>query len=437
MDTNLGRSWDFSGCYVLSDVESRSNLRVRLSLSGQLQHLTLSRREGFVRIEWARLGVTFWSVTGQKLGTYNLVQTAAYQNGTWVTALYPTLTVANVYFGGRLISNGAGNIVTDRLGSVGKFYPWGQEKPSATTNGTEKFTGYFRDAETGLDYADQRYHQPGMGRFLTPDPDAGSAHPEVPSSWSRYSYVGGDPINFSDPSGLDQYCGPNGTWMGEGCYMSGGGTGVWDASVHTTMGGPCTNGTVLSLLNPTTLVACQIYTALAYAPPPPNPSEPNCASAFVGQLTSAPHYDVLYRVLNENSYGLGAKDLSQEDLYIVSVLQNRAATPGAGNLSNGQDSRNIDNQARYAGNPASTNYNYANLGNLISAKYNLPLSSADCQSFLQDISTAQQAITQVLTSGSVNTSVFFWYTKGFNTSNLPWVGSMITSINNNSFYGLP
>jgi hypothetical protein len=145
----------------------------------------------------------------------------------------------------------------------------------------------------------------------------------------------------------------------------------------------------------------------------------------------------LYRVLNENSYGLGAGNLLQEDLYIVSVLQNRAATPGAGNLSNGQDSRSIDNQARYAGNPPSTNYSYLNLSNLIAAKYHLSVNSPDCQSFLQDISTAQQAISQVLTSGSVNRSVFFWYTKGFDTSNLPWVGSLITSINNNSFYGLP
>ena len=54
-------------------------------------------------------------------------------------------------------------MTSDRLGSIGKFYPFGQEKPSATANDTEKFTGYFRDASTGLDYADQRYHQPGMG----------------------------------------------------------------------------------------------------------------------------------------------------------------------------------------------------------------------------------------------------------------------------------
>jgi hypothetical protein len=152
-------------------------------------------------------------------------------------------------------------------------------------------------------------------------------------------------------------------------------------------------------------------------------------------LTNASHYDVLYRVLNENSYGLGATNLTQEDLYIVSVLQNRAnSTTGAGNLSNGQNSGSIDNQAKYAGNPSSTSYSYPNLSNLIAGKYNLASDSADCQSFLQDISTAQSAIQQVLTGGSVNSSVFFWYTKGYQPPS--YVGGLITTINNNSFYGL-
>jgi RHS repeat-associated protein len=137
--------------------------------------------------------VTFWSVSGQKLATYNLsAGRAAYQNNTWVLTLYALWGPSNVYFGGKLIGHNGDYslLVTDRLGSIGKYYPWGQEKPSATTNGTEKFTGYFRDAKTGLDYADQRYHQPGMGRFLTADPYGNSAGPTDPGSWNRYAYVG-------------------------------------------------------------------------------------------------------------------------------------------------------------------------------------------------------------------------------------------------------
>jgi RHS repeat-associated protein len=64
------------------------------------------------------------------------------------------------------------------------------------------FTGYFRDAETSLDYAKNRYHQPGMGRFMSPDPYRGSAKPNNPKTWNRYAYTNGDPINFVDRNGL-------------------------------------------------------------------------------------------------------------------------------------------------------------------------------------------------------------------------------------------
>jgi RHS repeat-associated protein len=66
-------------------------------------------------------------------------------------------------------------------------------------------TGYFRDSATGLDYADQRYEQPGMGRFMTPD-SAPSANASDPGSWNRYAYVGGDPINKIDPDGKIPFC---------------------------------------------------------------------------------------------------------------------------------------------------------------------------------------------------------------------------------------
>ena len=149
--------------------------------------------------------LTFWA--GQKLATY---QISVDGGGVWFT-----LTSTNVNFGGKLVSKGTYNssgtgdkvsltpVVADRLGSVGKFYPYGVERPSATQNDKEKFTGYFRDASTGLDYADQRYEQPGMGRFMTADPLASSANASDPGSQNRYAYVGGDPVNRVDPKGQD------------------------------------------------------------------------------------------------------------------------------------------------------------------------------------------------------------------------------------------
>jgi hypothetical protein len=35
------------------------------------------------------------------------------------------------------------------------------------------------------------------------DPDVGSMRPRAPSSWNRYSYVQGDPVNFFDSRGTD------------------------------------------------------------------------------------------------------------------------------------------------------------------------------------------------------------------------------------------
>ena len=48
----------------LADAEMCGNLRIRLSLRRQLQHLALPRREGFVWIERARLGLFNVSIDG-------------------------------------------------------------------------------------------------------------------------------------------------------------------------------------------------------------------------------------------------------------------------------------------------------------------------------------------------------------------------------------
>jgi RHS repeat-associated protein len=133
-----------------------------------------------------------------------------------------------VYFGGRLLftlnqgSMGPGytkvtRIFGDRLGSTRgtyttdpyyplswttrNYYPFGEEIGS-TANNEYKFASTYRDSSTGLDYAVNRYHASGMGRFLTPDYYTRSASADSPQTFNRYNYAGNDPVNMTDPDGL-------------------------------------------------------------------------------------------------------------------------------------------------------------------------------------------------------------------------------------------
>jgi RHS repeat-associated protein len=82
-------------------------------------------------------------------------------------------------------------------------YPFGEFWYSSDTTTKWRFTSYERDAESGNDYAMFRYYSNRLGRFLTPDPLAGSI--ANPQSLNRYGYVTNDPVNLIDPLGLDCY----------------------------------------------------------------------------------------------------------------------------------------------------------------------------------------------------------------------------------------
>ena len=146
-----------------------------------------------------------YGVGGQRIATYS----AVYSGGT-LTLTYAT---KDVYFGGRVIWQNGKAVVQDRLGSVmargngtggvetHDYYPYGEER-TATVGDRNKFGTYHRD-QTGLDYADQRYYNSAIGRFLTSDPYEASGRREGPPSWNRQSYVVSDPLNGMDPTGLD------------------------------------------------------------------------------------------------------------------------------------------------------------------------------------------------------------------------------------------
>ena len=72
------------------------------------------------------------------------------------------------------------------------------------------FTGKERDTESGLDYFPNRYYGSNAGRWMSPDPSGlYFAIPGNPQTLNLYSYVGNNPLSFSDPSGLFS-CGSGG-----------------------------------------------------------------------------------------------------------------------------------------------------------------------------------------------------------------------------------
>lgn len=178
------------------DVENRMTQIVTPSVTE-----TYKYGPGNLRLKKYQGGAWTYTVYGQGgevLGTYSVCTVSS----------SPFLCQAKlrVYFGGRLVVNGWTGVKPDRLGSPdgthGRVYPYGEVSGSVSVDQDETFTTYKRDVYTGLDYAQNRYYASSWGRFTTADPYRARGGASVPQSWNRYSYVGGDPINRTDPKGL-------------------------------------------------------------------------------------------------------------------------------------------------------------------------------------------------------------------------------------------
>jgi RHS repeat-associated protein len=191
--------------------------------------------------KWIDQGPTEWSgqinlVAGQR---YNIVM-EFYENGggalaklSWSSAsqvkeivpqsqLYPP-TTSNVVDFQWLVSDqiGTPRMVLDKTGALSgvkrhDYYPFGEEifapqggrtvqQGYSNDNVKRKFAGYERDDETGLDFAQARYYDSELGRFITPDPLLSSGYPTSPQSWNRYSYVRNQPLSRVDPTGLFEW----------------------------------------------------------------------------------------------------------------------------------------------------------------------------------------------------------------------------------------
>jgi len=121
---------------------------------------------------------------------------------------------------------GSPRVLTDSLGNVVSrrdFLPFGEElyadgvhrsvegkySQSGQDGVRQRFTGYQKDAETSLDFAEARMYANTYGRFTAVDPLLASGKSANPQTFNRYVYVLNNPLLLTDPTGLQ-----TGFWFG-------------------------------------------------------------------------------------------------------------------------------------------------------------------------------------------------------------------------------
>jgi RHS repeat-associated protein len=104
----------------------------------------------------------------------------------------------------HLDPSGSPTVATDAGGNVvwkENYRPYGGRlnNPTAEANSKVGFAGRPFDAATGLSYMGARYYDPGLGRFMGPDP--APTAPENVNGVNRYAYANNNPYKFVDPDG--------------------------------------------------------------------------------------------------------------------------------------------------------------------------------------------------------------------------------------------
>jgi RHS repeat-associated protein len=94
---------------------------------------------------------------------------------------------------------GSTRLLTDTTGNTVGTYAYTPYGSLATASGTAStpllYTGQYYDTESGMYYLRARYYDPKTAQFISVDP-------ALSTTGSPYSYVAGDPLSATDPSGL-------------------------------------------------------------------------------------------------------------------------------------------------------------------------------------------------------------------------------------------
>jgi RHS repeat-associated protein len=109
---------------------------------------------------------------------------------------------------------GSPRIITDNTGKViarKDFGAFGDETMTSQRTTAlgykpeeirQDYTGYQKDDESGLEFAQARYYNTKHGRFTSVDPLTASANVKDPQTFNRYTYALNSPYKFTDPLGL-------------------------------------------------------------------------------------------------------------------------------------------------------------------------------------------------------------------------------------------
>jgi RHS repeat-associated protein len=85
------------------------------------------------------------------------------------------------------------------LGARNEYEPYGQVL-SGGIGDRPGYTGHVMDAQTGMNYMQQRYYDPAIGRFLSVDPVTATS---AGGNFNRYWYGNDNPYKFVDPDGRE------------------------------------------------------------------------------------------------------------------------------------------------------------------------------------------------------------------------------------------
>ena len=205
-----GASYDFSG-NTTTDAENRTFV-----YNGENKQTAVLNSSG------QSVGQYIYDGDGKRVKKISALEVTifVYDAGGKMVAEYSTATNPTPQTNYLTSDNlGTPRISTDQTGAVisrHDYQPFGEEAVTAQRVSRsdyqgdavrKQFTGYQKDEETDLDFAQARYYDKNLGRFNSADNFLNDTKVSDTQSWNLYIYVRNNPLTLNDPSGEKIYAG--------------------------------------------------------------------------------------------------------------------------------------------------------------------------------------------------------------------------------------